>query len=124
MVGLLQGEHIEGGVESAGELGVSAVKGPWEASARLRYLGPYPLVPSNAQRADSEATLNLRLAYEFGNATVYGELLNVLDHDGKDIRYYYPTFVPGITAPGDQTTTFLSRAQEPRTVRLGVRYSF
>jgi hypothetical protein len=48
----------------------------------------------------------------------------VLDHDGKDIRYYYPTFVPGLTAQGDQITTLLSRAQEPRTVRLGVRYSF
>jgi outer membrane receptor protein involved in Fe transport len=124
VLGALQGFNVEGSVESAGELGISAVRGPWEASTRLRYLGPYPLVPSGTRRADSEAMLNLRLAYRFGNATLYGELLNVLDDDGKDIRYYYPTFVPGVTAPGEQITTLLSRAAEPRTVRLGLKYAF
>ena len=29
---------------------------------------------------------------------VYGELLNVLDDQGNDIEYYYPTYVPGVTA--------------------------
>jgi len=122
--GGLQGFNIEGGVESAGELGVSGVKGPWEASARLRYLGPYPLVPSGTKRADAEAMLNLRLAYRFGHATIYGELLNVFNDDGNDIRYYYPTFVPGITPPGEQLTTYLSRSEEPRTVRIGLKYAF
>jgi outer membrane receptor protein involved in Fe transport len=124
LAGGLQGFHIEGGVESAGEIGISAVRGPWEASTRLRHLGPYPLVPSGTRRADSETVLNLRLAYRFGRATVYGELLNVLDDDGKDIRYYYSTFVPGLTAPGEQITTLLSRAAEPRTLRLGLKYAF
>ncbi|RYG75357.1 TonB-dependent receptor, partial [bacterium] len=122
--GTLQGSFVEGSVESAGELGVSAVRGPWEASARLRYLGPYPLVPSGTRRADSESILNARLAYRFGPATLYGEVLNVLADQGNDIRYYYPTFVPGITAPGEQIATFLSRAEEPRTVRVGLKYSF
>jgi outer membrane receptor protein involved in Fe transport len=122
--GSLQGFHVEGSVESAGELGISAVRGPWEASGRLRYLGPYPLVPSDTRRSSSETMLNLRLAYKFGKTMLYGELLNALDHKGKDIRYYYPSFVPGITAPGEQITTLLSRAEEPRTLRLGVRYNF
>ena len=122
--GQLQGFNVEGSVESAGELGISAVRGPWEASTRLRYLGPYPLVPSGTKRADAEAVLNLRLAYRYGHATVYGEVLNVLDDDGKDIRYYYPTFVPGITPPGEQLTTLLSRSAEPRTVRVGLKYAF
>lgn len=124
LLGGLQGYHVEGSVESAGELGVSAVKGPWEASARLRYLGPYPLVPSGTKRADSEMMLNLRLAYRFGHATIYGELLNAFNDDGSDIRYYYPTFVPGVTAPGEQISTYLSRAEEPRTVRIGLKYAF
>jgi len=55
---------------------------------------------------------------------VYGEMLNVLDDDGKDISYYYPTFVPGITPPGEQLTTLLSRSAEPRTVRVGLKYAF
>jgi outer membrane receptor protein involved in Fe transport len=119
-----QGLFVEGGVESAGEFGVSAVKGKWEISSRLRYLGPYPLVPSGDHRADSEAMVNLRLAYKPGNFTIYGELLNVFDAHGKDIEYYYPTFIPGVSAPGTQQATFLSRAEEPRTVRVGVKYSF
>jgi outer membrane receptor protein involved in Fe transport len=120
----LTGRFVEGGVESAGEFGASAVKGRWEVSTRLRYLGPYPLVPSNTKRADSEVMVNLRVAYKPGNFTLYGELLNVLDANGKDIEYYYPSFIPGVSAPGTQQATFLSRAEEPRTVRVGVKYSF
>ncbi len=122
--GTLQGYNVEGSVQSAGELGISAVRGPWEASGRLRYLGPYPLVPSGTRRASAETMVNLRLAYKFSHTMLYGELLNALGSHGKDIRYYYPTFAPGVTAPGDEIATYLSRAEEPRTVRLGVKYSF
>ncbi len=120
----LQGYFVEGAVESAGELGISAVHGRWEVSGRLRYLGPYPLVPSGTRRAASESMFNMRLAYKFGSAQLYGELLNVLNDRGNDVRYYYPTFVPGITAPGEQLATYLSRTEEPRTLRVGIKYSF
>ena len=120
----LHGYFVEGSVESAGEFGASMVQGKWEASTRLRYLGPYPLVPSNTQRADSELMVNLRLAYKPGKFTIYGELLNVFDAHGKDIEYYYPTFVPGVSAPGSEQAARLSRAEEPRTIRVGVKYSF
>ncbi len=121
---------MEGSVESAGELGVSAVRGVWAVSGRLRYIGPYPLVPSGTGRAESEAMINLRLAYKFGHATLFGELLNGLNHKGYDIRYYYPTYYPGVVAPDplggttQQSTTYLSRSEEPRTVRVGIKYSF
>jgi outer membrane receptor protein involved in Fe transport len=115
--------HIEGAVESAGELGISAVRGGWEVSGRLRYLGPYPLVPDDSRRADDESMVNLRLAYKIRRVQFYGELLNVFDHKGNDIRYYYSTFVPGVTPVGTQTETYLSRAEEPRTFRLGIKYS-
>jgi outer membrane receptor protein involved in Fe transport len=82
------------------------------------------MVPSGDHRADAEAMVNLRVAYKPGNFTIYGELLNVFDADGKDIEYYYPTFVPGVSAPGTQQSTFLSRAEEPRTLRVGVKYAF
>ena len=120
----LLGYFVEGGVESAGELGISAVHGAWEVSSRLRYLGPYPLVPSNTRRAEAETMVNLRIAYKFlGHATLYGELLNLFNHKGNDIRYYYPTFVPGSGNP-DQQTTYLSRSEEPRTLRVGFKYTF
>ena len=124
VLGLLEGRNVEGSVKSAGEFGASAVKNRWEASVRLRYLGDYPLVPSGTRNADAEVMVNLRLAYKPGKFTLYGELLNVLDANGKDIEYYYATFIPGVLQPGQQQTTRLSRAEEPRTLRLGVKYAF
>ncbi|MEN9704494.1 MAG: hypothetical protein RLZZ393_373 [Pseudomonadota bacterium] len=122
--GLLEGHHVEGSVGSAGELGASALKGPWEGSIRLRYLGSYPLVPSGTRFADAELMVNLRLGYKTGRTTWYGELLNVMDEHGKDIVYFYPSFVPGVTPAGTELATRMSRAEEPRTVRLGVKLAF
>jgi outer membrane receptor protein involved in Fe transport len=119
--GLLEGHSVEGSVSSAGEFGASALKGPWEASARLRYLGSYPLVPSGTRSASAELMLNLRLGYKAGRYTWYGEVLNVMDEHGKDIVYFYPSYVPGLTPVGTEVPTRMSRAEEPRTVRLGVK---
>jgi hypothetical protein len=114
--------HIAGGVESAGELGISYISGPWELSGRLRHLGPYPLLEDNSERADPESTVNLRAAWKRGSWMLYGELLNVFDARGKDISYWYESYLPAIdTAP---TEGRMSRAEEPRTVRLGLRYNF
>lgn len=138
------GRNIEGSVESAGELGISAVTGPWEFSARVRYLGPYPLVPnpenveyydtpdsypeniaaSGKLRAKAETMLNLRGAYKFSHFTVYAELLNALNDDGKDIQYFYGSYIPGVSAPGTEQNTRLSRVEEPRTLRFGLKYEF
>ncbi|MCS6948156.1 MAG: TonB-dependent receptor, partial [Steroidobacteraceae bacterium] len=88
----------------------------WEFSARLRYLGAYPLVPSGRFRADEETMLNVRAAYTWGAVTLYGEVLNLLDQAGNDIVYYYVS----IYSP----TGFdrYSRAEEPRTLRVGIKY--
>ncbi len=108
---------IEGGVEHAGEVGIAATTKSWELSARLRYLGQYALLPDNSQRADDEFMFNLRAAYIFSHFTIYGELLNAFDHQGKDIVYFYEN---ALDADGGR----VSRAEEPRTVRAGVKYKF
>jgi outer membrane receptor protein involved in Fe transport len=115
-------DHIPGAVESAGELGFAALHGPWELSARLRHLGPYALVEDNSQRANSEQVVNLRAARTFGKLMVFGELLNVFDSDGKDIAYWYESYLPAIDA--SPTEGRLSRSLEPRTLRVGLRYHF
>lgn len=120
----LQGYNVEGSMRSAGEFGISAVRQRWELSARLRYLGPYPLVPSGTQQARGETMINLRGAWKPGHYTVYAELLNVFNDKGNDIVYYYNTFIPGVSAPGTEQATRLSRAEEPRTLRFGVKYEF
>jgi outer membrane receptor protein involved in Fe transport len=115
-------DHIPGAVESAGELGVAALYGPWELSARLRHLGPYALIEDDSERATSEQVVNLRAARTFGKLMVFGELLNVFDSDGKDIVYWYESYLPVID-PGP-TEGRLSRSLEPRTLRVGLRYHF
>ncbi len=111
------GFYVEGGVESAGELGIAATKGPWELSARLRYLGPYPTLPDNSERAEAETMLNLRAAHKWEHISLYGEVLNVLDHEGKDIIYFYENYY-------DPAGGRVSRAEEPRSVRVGMKYEF
>ncbi len=114
--------HIAGAVESAGELGVSFIHGPWELSGRLRHLGPYPLTEDNSQRAGSQDVINLRAAWKSSRWMVYGELLNIFDSRGKDIVYWYESYLPAIDA--EPTEGRMSRAEEPRTLRVGLRYQF
>jgi hypothetical protein len=53
---------------------------------------------------------------------IFGELLNIFDSDDKDIAYYYESYIPAFDpAPVEGR---LSRVVEPRTVRVGVKYSF
>src|SRR5262249_5922717 len=118
------GPWLEGAVESAGELGVSVIRGAWQLSGRLRYLGPYPLLADNSERAGSDEELNLRAAYTVGHISYYGEILNTLGHKGKDVTYWYAAHVPGLDAPGVEEEGQISRAEEPRTVRVGIKYAF
>lgn len=116
--------HVPGAIEQAGELGISAVRGEWEASARVRHLGPYPLIEDDSLRASSETVVNLRAAWKPGQYTVYAELLNAFDRDGKDIVYYYGSNVAGLDPVGVQVDGRVSRAVEPRSLRVGVKYTF
>ncbi len=126
------GEHVEGSVETAAQFGVSAVKDNWESSLRVRFLGPYAMLADNSQRADSLTTVSLRGAYHLQQFTVYAEVINLLDNDGKDIVYYYGAYAEGLDPPGlssedidcDITNCRMSRATEPRTLRVGVSYKF
>jgi len=113
-----------GAVENAGEFGVSLVRDVWEASLRVRYLGKYPLIEDNSVRADAETGVNLRAAWKPGSFTVYAEALNIFDQDGKDIVYFYGANVAGLDPPGEQVDGRVSRVEEPRTFRVGVKYAF
>ncbi len=114
------GPNIEGAVEDTGQIGITAHLEKWELSSRLRYLGEYALTPDNAERAGSSTSLNLRAAREFDNFTLYGELINATDESNKDIVYFYETNVTGLGISEGR----VSRASEPRTVRLGVKFEF
>jgi outer membrane cobalamin receptor len=127
-----EGPYIEGSLEHAGQFGIAAIKDRWEASLRVRHLGEYALTPDNSQRAGAQTTVGVRGAYTAGRATWYAELLNLTDEDGKDIVYWYEAYVEGLDPPGlssedidcDVVSCRMSRAEEPRTLRLGVKFEF
>lgn len=116
------GEYIPNAFENAGQLGISAVRGNWEASLRWRHLGDYPLLEDNSERAAGSDVVNLRAAWKQPRYEVYAELLNALDSHDKDISYYYESFLPGVDAQPVEGR--LGRVVEPRSLRLGLRWVF
>ncbi|MGC1269861.1 MAG: TonB-dependent receptor [Croceibacterium sp.] len=125
-VGLPAGQDfVPGALENSGELGVSAIFPDFNAAARLRYLGPHPLIEDNSQRGAPTTLLNLRAAWtpqRIGGLEVYAELLNALDSEGDDIDYFYVTRLPGEPADGIEGRN--SRIVEPRQLRVGVKKTF
>ena len=124
--GLPDGEnYVPGALESSGELGVAAVFPEFNAAARVRYLGPHPLIEDNSQRGASTLLVNARAAWtpqDLGGFEFYVELLNAFDSDDDDIDYYYETRFPGEPAEGVLGRN--SRIVEPRQVRVGVTRRF
>lgn len=118
----VNGDHIPNAFENAGQLGVSAVLDRWEASIRWRHLGPSPLIEDNSVRDSGSNVVNLRGAFKARGHQVYAEVLNVLNSRDKDITYLYESYIPAFDASPVEGR--LSRVIEPRTVRVGVRYSF
>ena len=125
-VDLPPGENfVPGALESSGELGASAIFPEWNASARVRYLGPHALIEDNSQRGQQTLLVNLRAAWTPQSAKgweVYGELLNVFDSKADDIDYYYETRFPG--EPPEGVLDINSRIVEPRQVRVGIKKTF
>jgi outer membrane receptor protein involved in Fe transport len=116
----LDGNYVPGAVENAGEFGIAFVQDQWEGGLRVRHLGEFPLVEDNSDQSDPETCVNVRGAWKPGKVYVYAEVINAFDEKGKDMVYSYETNVPGL-GPLDGR---VSRAEEPRTLRVGVKYHF
>lgn len=117
------GDRIPNAFENAASAGVAVILAPWEASLRVRHLGPYPLLEDNSARDKGSTVVNLRAARKIGRFEVYGEVLNLLDSGDKDIAYFYESYIPSIDRDGPVEGR-LSRVVEPRTLRIGSRISF
>lgn len=116
------GDRIPNAFENAASAGIALVLRRWEASLRLRHLGPYPLIEDDSVRSVGSTVINLRASRKLGRFELYGELLNLLDSRDKDIAYYYESYIPGFDTAGPVKGR-LSRVVEPRTMRWGVRMS-
>ena len=124
--GLPDGEnYVPGALDSAGELGVSAIFPEFNAAARVRYLGPHALIEDNSQRGEETLLVNARAAWtptSMAGFELYAEVLNVFDSDDDDIDYYYETRFPGEPAEGVLGRN--SRVVEPRQLRVGMTKRF
>jgi outer membrane receptor protein involved in Fe transport len=116
------GDHIPNAFENAASLGASAVLEHWEASLRVRHLGPYPLIEDNSVRDKGSTVVNLRGAWKVPRVELYAEVLNLFDSRDKDMAYDYESYIPGLDAA--PTDGRLSRVVESRTVRIGAKYNF
>ena len=129
------GPYVEQAVEQAGQFGVAATRDNWDASMRIRYLGPYALTADNSQRAGGNTGVNFRGAYRFPKLELYAEVINAFDDQGKDIVYWYETYVAGYDDVVNGAASIddincdvldcrVSRQREPRTLRVGLKYRF
>nr|WP_230461492.1 TonB-dependent receptor [Sphingobium sp. CAP-1] len=116
------GDYIPNAFENAGQVGLSLTLPRWEASIRLRHLGPYPLIEDNSQRDKGSNIVNLRGAYKPGRVEIYAELLNLFQSRDKDMAYLYESYIPAFEAVPVEGR--LSRVVEPLTIRAGVKWHF
>ena len=116
------GDHIPNAFKNAASAGAAIVLDPWEASIRVRHLGPSPLIEDNSLRDSGSTVVNARAAWKGKRVQVYAELLNILGSRDKDIAYYYESYLPA--ADAEPVEGRLSRVVEPRTVRGGMKFSF
>ena len=126
------GTHVEQAVEEAAQAGIAIRQDNWDASFRVRYLGPYALDAANSLRGEALTTANVRVAYHFPSITVFLEGINLFDTDGTEISYYYPAYIQGFDPVGltsedidcDVTNCLMSRTTEPRNFSVGLKYEF
>ncbi|MDO7835566.1 TonB-dependent receptor [Sphingobium sp. HBC34] len=116
------GDRIPNAFENAASAGASVILNDWSFSARVRHLGPYPLIEDNSVRDKGSTIVNTRAARTMGRFELYGEILNMFQSRDKDIAYFYEAYLPGVDAAPVEGR--LSRVVEPRTVRVGVKLTY
>lgn len=74
-------------------------------------------------RDRGSTVVNARAGWKGKKVEIYGEVLNVFDSRDKDIAYYYESYIRSFDVNGPVDGR-LSRVIEPRTVKVGIRYTF
>jgi outer membrane receptor protein involved in Fe transport len=94
----------------------------WQAGARLRHLGPAPLIEDNSMRSASTLLVNFDLGYRFSERlTAAATLLNAFDGKANDITYFYESQLPGEAAP---VADVHFHPVEPRQLRVALTARF
>jgi len=126
-----EGDYIPESIQTTASAGVSLNRGRWSVGARARYFGPRPLVEDDSVRSASSFLVNLKVGYRLmKDVRVFAEVLNLFDKRVNDIDYYYASLLKGETSPVDANGVATGiedhhiHPAEPRTLRVGVVWSF
>ncbi len=117
------GDHIPNAVEGVMSVGITYnPSDAWFGGARLRYLGPAPLVEDNTVRSQATTLVNVNLGYHLTPAmTASVTLLNAFDAKDNDITYYYESQLQGEAGP---VNDIHFHPVEPREVRVTLAARF
>jgi outer membrane receptor for Fe3+-dicitrate len=117
------GDRIPNAVERVASMGIAYNRPEgWFGGARLRYLGPAPLIEDNSVRSSSTTLVNLDVGYHITRAiTASVTLLNVFDKKANDITYYYQSQLRGETEP---VNDIHFHPVEPRALRATLAARF
>jgi hypothetical protein len=112
--------HVPGALENVVSAGVtwqSPVRGLFGAM-RVRHLGSYALVKTDAVRATPTTLVNAELGCTVAGVRLQVSMLNVLDQRASDIQYYYASRLPGEVPGGVEDVHF--HPVEPRQLRVAL----
>ena len=92
------------------------------SAARLRYLGPAPLLEDDSVRSKSTTLVNFSVGYHLTtDVTATVTLLNAFDAKANDITFFYASQLPGEAAPVDDIHF---HPVEPRQIRATLAARF
>lgn len=123
------GKHIPNAVPLTASLAANFDDGhQWSGGVRVRYIGAYPLEETGKQQSSSFVTTNAKVEYKFNpqwQASL--SVLNLFNRKANDIEYYGGACTqldgPGCGG-GEGIDGRLVHPLEPRSVRVGLRYTF
>lgn len=117
------GNRIPNAIERVASVGVAYNRPTgFFGGARLRYLGPGPLIEDDSVRSQSTTLVNLDIGYHVTpSLTASLTLLNALDAKANDITYYYASQLRGETEPVDDVHF---HPAEPRQLRAAITARF